>query len=206
MEREDQSSEYPTALIYGVPLDGNSWAKRQAELLAAGYRAISVDRRGFEWSKGPVPGYGYDDFATDLNTLLERLGLDDCVLCEFSMGSGEVARRWGGHGSDCVVSDRYVHFNFFFDDFYNVDILVPERVSRQASIGRAGEDLIQPFEAAAGRLPGVIGDLYLVEVEGGPHDIGRPHSQEYNDVLLGFLNGSGPIIGGKARSAAGSAR
>jgi non-heme chloroperoxidase len=31
-----------------------------------------------------------------------------------------------------IVKDRYVHFKNFFDNFYNVDVLAPERVSDQA--------------------------------------------------------------------------
>ena len=188
MEIKSHPGEHPVALAYGVPSDGYSWTLQEAELLAAGYRAISVDRSGFECSKWSTFGYGYDDFATDLITLLDRLGLEDCVLCEFSMGIGELARHRDERGSGSVVSDRFVHFNFFFD-FYNVDVLVPERISRRVPVGSDTEDAIRPVETAAGRLPGLIGDLYLIEVEGGPHS---------------FMNGSGPIIGGKARSVVGA--
>jgi non-heme chloroperoxidase len=33
---------------------------------------------------------------------------------------------------DAVLKDRYVYFKQFFDDFYNVDKLAPERISEQA--------------------------------------------------------------------------
>jgi non-heme chloroperoxidase len=49
------------------------------------------------------------------------------------------------------------------------------------------EDRILPFEATAARLPGLIADLRLVEVEGGPHNIGWTHPVEVNSALLDFL-------------------
>jgi non-heme chloroperoxidase len=49
------------------------------------------------------------------------------------------------------------------------------------------EDRILPFEATAARLPGLIADVKLVEVEGGPHNIGWTHPEEVNRALLEFL-------------------
>jgi non-heme chloroperoxidase len=68
-------------------------------LLAAGYRVINYDRRGFGLSSQPTIGYDYDTFAADLNALLEQLALDDVVLVGFSMGTGEVTRYLGNYGS-----------------------------------------------------------------------------------------------------------
>jgi non-heme chloroperoxidase len=49
------------------------------------------------------------------------------------------------------------------------------------------EDRILPFSATAERLPGLIGDLKLVKVEGGPHNIGWTHPDEVNKALMDFL-------------------
>jgi non-heme chloroperoxidase len=124
-----------------------------------------------------------------------------------------------------IAKDRYVYFKGFFDNFYNVDKLAPERISDpawQASFNIAAgaspkasyacvdswltdfrgdlpyidvptlvvhgtEDRILPFEATAKRLPGLIKDLKLVAVDGGPHNIGWTHPDEVNTVLLEFL-------------------
>jgi len=99
---EDHGSGQPVVLIHGYPLNGRSWEKQQAVLLAAGYRVIAYDRRGFGLSSQPTIGYDYDTFASDLNTLIEELDLDDVVLVGFSMGTGEVARYLGSYGSDRV--------------------------------------------------------------------------------------------------------
>ena len=96
---EDHGSGQPVVLIHGYPLNGNSWERQERELLAAGYRCISYDRRGFGRSSQPTVGYDYDTFAADLSALLEHLDLRDVVLCGFSMGTGEVARYLGTYGS-----------------------------------------------------------------------------------------------------------
>jgi non-heme chloroperoxidase len=49
------------------------------------------------------------------------------------------------------------------------------------------EDRILPFSATAKRLPGLIDDVRLVTVEGGPHNIAWTHPDEVNKALLEFL-------------------
>jgi non-heme chloroperoxidase len=49
------------------------------------------------------------------------------------------------------------------------------------------EDRILPYSATAARLPGLIKDLRLVTVEGGPHNIAWTHPDEVNAALLEFL-------------------
>ncbi|GAA1283279.1 alpha/beta hydrolase [Pseudonocardia aurantiaca] len=51
------------------------------------------------------------------------------------------------------------------------------------------EDRILPIDATARRLPALIDGARLVEIEGGPHNIGWTHSEEVNRVLLDFLAG-----------------
>ena len=96
---EDHGSGQPIVLIHGYPLNGNSWERQERALLAAGYRVITYDRRGFGRSSQPTVGYDYDTFAADLSTLLEHLDLHDVVLGGFSMGTGEVTRYLGRYGS-----------------------------------------------------------------------------------------------------------
>jgi non-heme chloroperoxidase len=259
---EDHGSGQPVVLIHGYPLNGRSWERQERELLAAGYRTINYDRRGFGLSSQPTIGYDYDTFAADLNALLEHLGLDDIVLVGFSMGTGEVTRYLGAYGSArvrkaallgaippfllktddnpegvdaevfegikaAIVKDRYAYFKDFFDNFYNVDKLAPDRISEQALhasfnvaagssphatyacvgtwltdfrgdlpkidvptlVVHGTEDRILPFSATAERLPGLIDDLRLVKVEGGPHNIAWTHPDEVNNALLEFLAG-----------------
>jgi non-heme chloroperoxidase len=256
----DHGSGRPVVLIHGYPLDGNSWERQERVLLAAGYRVITYDRRGFGGSSQPTVGYDYDTFAADLHALLKHLQLDDVVLGGFSMGTGEVVRYLGRYGSGrvrkaalfgvippfllktddnpdgvdgqvfegieaAIVKDRYAYFKDFLDNFYNVDVLGGSRISEQAwqasfnvAVGASPyatyacvgtwltdfrgdlpkidvptlvvhgtEDRILPFSATAERLPGLIANLELVTVEGGPHNIGWTHPDEVNKALLDFL-------------------
>jgi non-heme chloroperoxidase len=48
-------------------------------------------------------------------------------------------------------------------------------------------DRILPYEATAARLPGLIEDLTVVTVPGGPHNIAWTHPDEVNAALLDFL-------------------
>jgi non-heme chloroperoxidase len=257
---EDHGKGQPVVLIHGYPLDGHSWERQTRVLLAAGYRVITYDRRGFGRSSQPATGYDYDTLGADLDTLLEELELTGVVLGGFSMGTGEVTRYLGSYGSgrvakaamigvippfllktddnpegvdkrvfegikEAIVKDRYAYFKDFFDNVYNTDKLAPERISDQAwqaSLNVASgcspyatyacvdawltdfrgdlpkidvpvlvvhgtEDRILPYEATAKRLPGLINDLRLVTVEGGPHNIGWTHPDEVNTALLEFL-------------------
>jgi non-heme chloroperoxidase len=99
---EDHGSGRPIVLIHGYPLNGRSWERQQRELLAAGFRTINYDRRGFGLSSQPTTGYDYDTFAADLNALLDHLALDEVDLVGFSMGTGEVTRYLGKYGSGRV--------------------------------------------------------------------------------------------------------
>jgi non-heme chloroperoxidase len=101
---EDHGSGKPVVLIHGYPLSGLSWEKQTSALLAAGYRVISYDRRGFGESSKPTTGYNYDNFAEDLRALITHLKLRDFTLVGFSMGGGEVARYIGKYGSKDVSS------------------------------------------------------------------------------------------------------
>ena len=44
-----------------------------------------------------------------------------------------------------------------------------------------------PLDKTAGRLPGLIKDIRLVVIEGGPHAIPWTHAGQVNTALLDFL-------------------
>jgi non-heme chloroperoxidase len=105
---EDHGTGQPVVLIHGYPLDGHSWERQTAALIDAGYRVITYDRRGFGRSSKVMTGNDYDTYAADLDVLLRTLDLQDAVLVGFSMGSGEVARYLGTHGSDRVAKAAFL--------------------------------------------------------------------------------------------------
>ncbi len=89
---EDHGSGSPVVLVHGYALNGHSWEKQEAALLAAGHRVITYDRRGSGASSRPSTGYDFDTLADDLHVRLSRLDLCGVVLAGFAMGTGEVAR------------------------------------------------------------------------------------------------------------------
>ncbi|WP_405926146.1 alpha/beta fold hydrolase [Streptomyces sp. NBC_00035] len=97
---EDHGQGSPVVLIHGYPLDGKSWELQIPALLEAGHRVITYDRRGFGQSSQPTTGYDFDTFANDLDVLLDVLRLKDVSLVGFSMGTGEIGRYIGTHGTD----------------------------------------------------------------------------------------------------------
>jgi non-heme chloroperoxidase len=48
-------------------------------------------------------------------------------------------------------------------------------------------DQVLPLDKTGRRLPGLISDVHLVVVEGGPHAIPWTHSDHVNAALLNFL-------------------
>ncbi|MFY1616186.1 alpha/beta fold hydrolase [Micromonospora sp. WMMD736] len=100
---EDHGAGTPVVLSHGYPLSGRAWEKQVAALLAAGYRVITYDRRGWGNSSQPADGYDYDTFASDLNVLLTTLDVRDAILVGHSMGTGDVARYLGRYGTGRVA-------------------------------------------------------------------------------------------------------
>ena len=67
----------------------------------------------------------------------------------------------------------------FRDDLPKVDVPV--------LVIHGDADQVLPLDKTAGRLPGLIKDMHLVVVEGGPHAIPWTHADQVNTALLDFL-------------------
>lgn len=105
---EDHGSGQPVVLIHGWPLSHRMWEGQISALVAAGFRCIAYDRRGFGESDRPAGGYDYDTFAADLQALLTTLDLTNVILAGFSMGGGEVARYLGTYGSARIAKAMFI--------------------------------------------------------------------------------------------------
>ena len=55
-------------------------------------------------------------------------------------------------------------------------------------------DRILPLPITAQRLPGLIKEIELVVIEGGPHAIAWTHADQVNDALLRFIGAHAPAI------------
>lgn len=120
---EDHGSGRPIVLIHGWPLNADSWEKQIPVLLDAGFRVISYDRRGFGRSSRPAMGFDASTLASDLDTLMIHLNLQDAVLVGFSMGGAEVARYLGNYGSHRVSKAVFISAvtPFLLKNAQNVD-------------------------------------------------------------------------------------
>lgn len=263
---EDHGTGPAVVLIHGYPLSGRAWDKQVPVLLDAGHRVITYDRRGFGKSSQPTTGYDYDTFATDLAALMDTLDLRDATLVGHSMGTGEVTRYLGTHGSARVTrgalvspippfllqtddnseglpgslfdgfmqtakADTPAWMKGFLDNFYNMDVFGGSLVSDaafQASLNVAtaasataavaciatwetdfradlakidvpmlviqgDADRILPYPNTGKRLPGLINDMDLIVIEGGPHAIAWTHADQVNNALLQFLGARAPM-------------
>lgn len=99
---EDFGKGQPVILIHGWPLSHRMWEYQLEEIVNAGFRCITYDRRGFGESDKPWRKYDYDTLASDLNNLIHHLSLTDSIIVGFSMGGGEVARFIGNYGTNKI--------------------------------------------------------------------------------------------------------
>ncbi|GAB3286674.1 alpha/beta fold hydrolase [Pseudoclavibacter terrae] len=251
----------PVVLIHGWPLSGEAWNHQVPAFEAAGHRVVTYDRRGFGRSDKPLTGYSYDDFADDLQAVLEALDLRDVTLVGFSMGGGEVARYLAKFGDERVHSVVFAsavppyllktpanpdgpleageaakmtaaltaNQESFYDDFittfYSVDgTLVVSEAERRAAIElteqafkpaalqamaafantdfrddlqavkvptlviHGDSDATVPFEGSGLRTHEAIADSELHVVADAPHGVNVSHAEEWNRVVLEFLN------------------
>jgi len=105
---EDHGSGDPVVLLAGWPLDSRSWEPQVHSLLEVGHRVIAYDRRGFGRSSRPTEGYDFDALTDDLHQLLTELDLREVTLIGFSLGTGELARYIGTHGTGRLKSCVFI--------------------------------------------------------------------------------------------------
>jgi non-heme chloroperoxidase len=105
---EDHGTGPAVVLLHGWPVDSRSWEPQLHPLLAAGYRVITYDRRGFGRSSRPTTGYDFNTLADDLEAVLTHLDLHDTTLIGFSLGTGELARYIGTRGTERLRSCVFI--------------------------------------------------------------------------------------------------
>jgi non-heme chloroperoxidase len=114
----------------------------------------------------------YANFYNTDKLAPERIG-DAALRASFNVAAGA---SW--YASYACVDTWLTDFR---DDLPKIDV--------PTLVVHGTEDRILPFEATAARLRDeqLIADLQVVEVEGGPHNIGWTHPDEVNAALLDFL-------------------
>jgi pimeloyl-ACP methyl ester carboxylesterase len=130
----DTGRGIPVVFIHGFGASVYSWRKTLAPVLAAGYRVIAFDNRGFGFSDKPAPGaeklYTNAAYARLVIALLDSLKLSSVVLVGHSMG-GAIAAE--------------------------VALAYPDRVRGLVLIDAAGFGVRWPGVLSVGRWPGAGG-------------------------------------------------
>jgi non-heme chloroperoxidase len=153
---EDHGSGPAVVLLAGWPLDSRSWEPQLHALLAAGHRVITYDRRGFGQSSRPAAGYDFDTLAADLAKLLTQLDLRDVVVVGCSLGTGELARYLGIHGTDRLRSCVFI------------ESLAPsfaKSADNPTGVDEAGVAAVQQaiLKDRFAWLTGLVGDLFNLD-------------------------------------------
>lgn len=89
----DAGEGRPIVLIPGWPLSDEMYEYQYNDLMNRKFRVIGITLRGFGRSSKPYGAYNYDVHARDIKSVLEKLDVNDAVLCGFSMG-GAIAIRY----------------------------------------------------------------------------------------------------------------
>src|SRR5689334_17210516 len=94
----DAGTGRPLVFVHGWTLNQAMW-DYHVHRLSGSARCVTYDRRGHGQSSVPDGGYDADTLADDLAAMLDHLDLREVTLVSHSMGSVEVARYLGRHGS-----------------------------------------------------------------------------------------------------------
>lgn len=99
----DAGAGRPIVLIHGWPLSDEMYEYQYNDLINKNFRLIGITLRGFGKSDKPYGKYNYDVHASDIKAVLDKLEIDDAVLCGFSMG-GAIAIRFVANYDGANVS------------------------------------------------------------------------------------------------------
>jgi pimeloyl-ACP methyl ester carboxylesterase len=87
----DTGNGTPIVLLHGIGASMYLWRHQIGPLVAAGYRVVAFDNRGFGFSDKPAHGYHNADYARLLLSLMDSLRLGSAVLVGHSMGGAIAA-------------------------------------------------------------------------------------------------------------------
>lgn len=87
----DTGNGTPVVFIHGFGASMYGWRYQLPVVVAAGYRVVVIDNRGFGFSDKPAHGYTNAAYAHLIVSLLDSLGIASAVLVGHSMGGAIAA-------------------------------------------------------------------------------------------------------------------
>jgi len=91
----------PVIFVHGWTMSHSIW-ERQVHDLADRFRVVAFDNRGHGDSDKPNSNYDFDEFSSDLRSVLEQLDLSNATLVGWSMGVSISLRYLERYGDDRV--------------------------------------------------------------------------------------------------------
>jgi 3-oxoadipate enol-lactonase len=100
----DEAGSGPAVLlVHGIGYTRRKWDPQHAPLLAAGFRVLRFDLRGFGESSLPEGPHTMDDFVADLGAFVEAAGLGSFHLVGHSLG-GMIAQLYAVRNAERLRS------------------------------------------------------------------------------------------------------
>jgi 3-oxoadipate enol-lactonase len=81
----DRGTGLPIVFLHAFPLNRSMWTQ-QEEALCSQFRVITIDLRGHGESDAPLWRYTLEQYADDVNALLEQLSIQQALFVGLSMG------------------------------------------------------------------------------------------------------------------------
>jgi non-heme chloroperoxidase len=175
----------PVVLVAGFKAPATSWAATQKSLGRAGYRVLSLDRRGHGASEKTAAGASMQQHGADLAAFVERLALEHPVLVGGSMGGNTIwstvsqrgdAVLGGGLGGIVIVDQTPKMlgsadwpFGFYDYDASNRDTLFAETVPDPGRVSLASKGPVR------------IARLVKAMRGGGERTLSAPEKELLND-------------------------
>jgi len=100
---KDWGTGQPIVFSHGWPLSSDAFEDQMMFLANNGYRCVAYDRRGHGRSSQPWGGNTMDQYASDLDDVVTKLGLTNAIFVGHSTGGGEVARFAAQHARGRAV-------------------------------------------------------------------------------------------------------
>jgi len=174
----DLGNGKPVILIHGYPLSDACWEYQYHDLVKAGYRAIGITLRGFGESDKPFGKYNYDQFAADIKTVLDKLGIQDAVLGGHSMGGAialhYVAKYGGAHVSKLALFDAAAPCHTKKPD-YSYPLFTREDITKWVELNNNDRPALlaavgSKFALTPAALsPGIAAWLTSIELQSSPY-------------------------------------
>ena len=155
-------------LVHGISSSGLSWQPILAGLGRA-FTPITIDLRGHGESGHPACGYLYDDYANDLDAVLDALSMDRPLIIGHSLG-GLVALRWASRHPEraaaIVVEESPLRsgedFRAPFDRWIAQNAMPAEELAeiyREKNPALTRDQALQRAEIMTGTAPAVFTEL-----------------------------------------------